>query len=148
MRALRLVPTDLGAASDLLRQAHAESKYRTRRYDEARATVVLQSFLGNPKLFARGLFEGDKLAGIMLGEVADSLWWSSELIATSMTLYVAPEHRGRGFVLIRAFLRWAKLSGASRANIGVTAGIRDTMAGHLMIRLGLQQAGIAYEKEF
>ena len=147
MQAQRLIPEDFDKVAALLRLAHLESKYCKRAIDEARAAAVVRAFLSSPALFARGIFDGDRLAGAMFAEVADTGWWAAERVATSMFLYVRPEYRGHGAVLLRAFLRWAKRAGAARVNVGVSAGIVDQRAGALMTRLGLHQAAVAFEKE-
>ena len=148
MTVARLTPSDFDEVCGILREAHAESKYRSRPYDDVRAHQVIRAFLHSPKVFARGLFKDGQLVGLMLGEVTDSCWWSRELVAASLLIYVLPQHRGTGWLLLRSFLRWAKQSGAARANVGVTAGIKDALAGYIMNRVGLEASGIAFEKEF
>lgn len=143
----RLTIDDLDQVATLLRAAHDETRYRTRPFNEARATKVLQAVLHSPALFARGIHHDEQLVGLMIGEIADSLWWSSERIATSLALYVLPEHRGRGAELVRAFLEWAKASGANHVTIGVTAGIDDERAGALLESFGLVRQAAAFEME-
>lgn len=146
---IRLIPADLEDVCDLLRAGHAESRYRGRPYDEARARAVLQVFLSNPGTFARGVRGDDgRIGGVMLGEISQPLWWSRERVANMAVLYVRPDVRGRaGVRLVRAFVRWASASKVRRIILGLTSGIDEARAGRLFERLGFAARGVAWEME-
>lgn len=146
---VRLCPADEDEVADLLKAGHTESRYRNRPYDEARARAVLRIFLANPATFARGALDADgRIVGVMLAELSQPLWWSSERVANMMVLYVRPENRGgAGLRLILSFKAWAKGSRADRAVIGLTSGIDSNRTSKLFQRLGFTQTGTAWEQE-
>lgn len=146
---VRLCPADENEVADLLRAGHTESRYRDRPYDEARALAVLRIFLANPSTFARGALDADgRIVGVMLAELSQPLWWSSERVANMVVLYVRPEARGgAGLRLLRSFKDWARGSRADRAVLGITSGIGIERTNRLFERLGFSQTGTAWEQE-
>lgn len=146
---VRLCPADEDEVADLLKAGHMESRYRNRPYDEARARAVLRVFLENPATFARGALDADgRIVGVMLAELSQPLWWSSERVANMAVLYVRPENRGgAGLRLLLSFKAWAKGSRADVVSIGASSGIDEDRTAQLFGRLGFVRGATFWELE-
>lgn len=78
-----------------------------------------------------------------------ALPWSDKKLAMDTLLYVKPEHRGTrvSFLLMQAWERWAKESGAVEVQISVASGIHEDKTIQFYERLGYKQIGTQYRKE-
>lgn len=146
---VRLCPSDENEVADLLKFGHRESRYCDRAYDEDRARAVLRIFLSNPGTFARGYLDDEgRILGVMLAELSQPLWWSSERVANMAVLYVHPYARGRaGASLLRSFKKWAKGSRADVVAIGASSGIDEGKTSRLFGALGFVQRASFWELE-
>ena len=91
--------------------------------------------------------DGDPAGFIWGGSYA--LPWSDKKLAMDTLLYVKPEHRGTkvSFLLMQAWEKWAKESGAVEVQISIASGIHEDKTCQFYQRLGYHHTGTQYRKE-
>lgn len=76
-------------------------------------------------------------------------WFNDDVIAFEQVFYVSPKYRNTqaSFLLIEAFIAWAKHMKASRIQCGTTTGINTRGCIRLYERLGFTQYGTVLDME-
>ena len=68
---------------------------------------------------------GGTIEGVFIG-VTHKLWYSKKKQAVDLFFYVTDKGRGWGTIMLRAYIRWARLNnGVAEIILGVTSGIGD-----------------------
>lgn len=119
---------------------HAESRYARMRYNSAKLEQMLRLVLERGFLMIAER-EGEVIGGF--AGVCEPHWFSDDLIATDLGLFVEPGKRGglAAYWLVDAFLTWANERGASIIDILVNTGVRTEQTTELLKRLGGRVAG-------
>lgn len=122
---------------------HAESRYAVLGYAPEKVDAMLRMAMERGKVLVA---ERDgKIIGVFAG-ICEEHWFSHDLIATDLALFVEPGQRG-GFAaaaLVDAFLAWAFGRGAVMTDILINTGVRTEATARLFDRLGGTQAGLIY----
>lgn len=135
---------DLGALVTLCKLAKAETPYAVLPVDEAAGRKVLLRAISAPTQFCEVLEVGGEVVGALIGYV-DGIWWSTKKQASDLVFYVQPAHRGRGGVLARRFINWARAQkGVALVGMSVSSGVNPKRVGKLLERLGLVYVGGMY----
>lgn len=89
--------------------------------------------------------EGDKITG-MIGGIMLDFWFSDDMYATDLVLYVDKEYRTKnyGYRLVKSFVKWAKDNDADEISTGISSGLDIDKAGRLFERLGFKYKGKMY----
>lgn len=93
-----------------------------------------------------GLFKNDNIVGLLLAAKVPSLY-NRHLMAQELVWYVDEAHRGKGVLLVKAYLAWAKKEGCT---IATMAHMSDSMPEKLKLfykKLGFSENEIHYAKE-
>lgn len=134
---------DLPRLLALGRAMHAESRYSVLSYSADKVLNMLMLVM------QRGLVLVAERDGQVIGGFAGIVephWFSTDLIATDLALFVEPNKRG-GFAaaaLVGGFLDWAEQRGAKMTDILINTGVRIEATAKLFDRLGGTQAGLIY----
>lgn len=85
--------------------------------------------------------EGKILGGFMGGLIEE--WQSDSLMAFDYCLFVRPEHRGSrvAYMLIKAFIEWAKEQGANYIQCGTATGIDTEKTINFYTKMGFSHTG-------
>lgn len=120
---------DLDPLLDLVRHAHAESRYARLPFGKVRlhryATQVLRDTEG--KQFRVFLAEQGETPVGMLAASAAPLLFSAEINVQAQLFYVVPQARGTRapFLLLEAVRAWAEEKGAAELSFHVTRGMDE-----------------------
>lgn len=134
---------DLPRLLALGRAMHAESRYSVLSYSADKVLDMLMLVM------QRGLVLVAERDGHVIGGFAGIVephWFSTDLIATDLALFVEPGKRG-GFAaaaLVGGFLDWAEQRGAKMTDILINTGVRIEATASLFERLGGRNAGLIY----
>lgn len=92
---------------------------------------------------------GNQIVGIMAGMVTEH-WMSEAKIATELTVYMLPEHRGARDALrmIKAFIAWAPTRGAITTNLGICSDLNVERTAAFYERIGLRPYGLVFEANY
>ena len=134
---------DFDPLCDLLRKAHEEkSNYSETPYNEDIAKHSIRTFMEHPGAVVL-LLERDGIQGVFAG-VINPEWWHMGKTAIQLFWYVVPEHRGSGWMLVRAFERWArKQPGVDRVMCGNSFS-DDDRVDKLFLKLGYEKFNTNY----
>lgn len=125
---------------------HAESRYARLSFSREKVAAILQAVIERGAVFVAER-DGEIIGGF--AGVVEPHWFSTDLIATDLALFVEPGKRG-GFAaahLVDAFLDWAAQRGAVMTDILINTGIRTEDTARLFDRLGGKAAGLIYTWE-
>ena len=146
---IRLVTScDEKAIIQLGNEMHCASRYAWIPFSPERfwKTVMQcgQSELGYAKVFEN---EKKEVIGGLMG-VLQPYYFSDAMSAHDLAVFVQAGMRGgiAANLLLRDFENWADDHQAIEVRLGVTAGIKDDLAGKLYKRLGYQEAGTLFVK--
>lgn len=91
--------------------------------------------------------KGEPIAGIVCLTTKD--WFNDDLIAFEQVFYVQPEYRTSraSYLLLDAFISWAKHMKANRIQCGTTTGINTKGCLRLYERFGFREYGIVLDME-
>lgn len=90
------------------------------------------------------------IVGFFWGKLGGQVW-NDDIVAQEVFFYVMEDYRnydtGKG--LIEAFMKWAKVCGASSLQVGAHSGIEgDAPASHLYKSLGFDMTGYNFNIQF
>lgn len=134
---------DLPRLLALSRAMHAESRYSVLSFSHDKVLDMLMLVM------QRGLVLVAERDGQIIGGfagVVEPHWFSDDLIATDLGLFVEPGKRG-GFAaaaLVGAFLEWAERRGAKMTDILINTGVRVEDTAKLFNRLDGEQVGLIF----
>lgn len=141
---------DVAELMPLCRAFHQESPvHRQLAFDEAKVTTLLTNSLEHPDWLGMVAVNDDgAIVGMML-LFCIAPYYSSELQAGELCLWVKPEHRGgrSAWLLATEAKRWAELKGARKLQMGVTTGINDDLAERFYRKMGLTRCGVLLQCE-
>lgn len=140
--------SDLPAIMDLLRQMHAESRFREWPINAKKLESLVRTLSSYPDGCCIVATVGDQVVGVILGYV-EEFFFSNERQAGELVMYVLPEHRG-SWAAIRmqqAFISWADQTDAVEIQVGVSANIENAAAERFYEGLGFSPLGRSFTKE-
>jgi GNAT superfamily N-acetyltransferase len=145
----RAVSADIPTLVSLGRAMVAESPTHSRfGYSEGKVTHALICMLAQPLTALVIVSEVDGVIdGLAICEIS-SHWFSDDLVAQEMVVYVAPEKRGslRAARLVAGLDSWAQAMGAKLLLAGCTTGVDVVRTIELYERLGFQCVAIGVER--
>lgn len=139
---------DVGQVIDLLEVMHEESWLSKYPLNKGRTTYIITALADDPAAFTMGYVEGDRIVGILVGEVIQHPFLDL-YTAEDHFLYIHPRWRGgtAAVRLINQFQIYAAAQGAHKVAIQVTAGINNERTGALLAKLGYSDVGQYMAKE-
>jgi GNAT superfamily N-acetyltransferase len=140
-------PTDVSEILGLARRFHAESYFRTIPLSERKIVDLLAaSAQWDARVFTRVSEGSAGLDGIAMGHLAP-YWFSEEVGAFDLCLFVVPERRGGTLAvrLWRVFRGWAEARGAVDLTHGVSSGINIENAHRFFTGMGMTHVGGLYK---
>ncbi|TYL43910.1 GNAT family N-acetyltransferase [Dickeya sp. ws52] len=136
---------DIPALVALGLQMHHESRYRVFSFDEEKCTALAEQLIDVPFGVVLVAEHGGVIVGWMGGGIAEQ-WFSHDRLAFEYGVFISKEHRGgsAGCRLVKAFIQWAKDTGATEIRMGITTGVNEDRTGALYQKLGFARAGQLY----
>jgi len=143
----RFEPKDIEPCIQLGHDMHAESDYSSLVFSDLECRIFAEESMKNPGVFLDVADMGNGNIIGMLGAMIDQPFFSAELIATDIFVYVRKPFRGgSAFIrLMRRYLAWSLTSGAKRVYAGTSAAIPGADA--VYEKLGLARVGSIYRVE-
>lgn len=144
------IPSDIPRMVDLGRVMHAESpRFNRMAFDGERAAATIARLIDMPEGFAWVYEDADgQVVGGLLGLVMPQ-WFSHELTACDIALFIEPAHRGSmaAVRLVNTYRAWAHDQGVEpgMVQIGILTGVEVEGTERLLQRLGWQRAGLVME---
>lgn len=138
---------DIAELLVLGRALHSESdRYRGIPFSDDRAGATLGMLQRNGWLFVAE--HHGELVGFLAMMVFPHMF-SDTLMASDVSLYVSPAHRGGmlGARLVRQFEHTAAAAGAREGILGISTGIHQDKTAALYERLGYERCSVALRKE-
>lgn len=120
--------------------------FRGMSFDADKLAALMRNVMGSPTGFAMCAVRDGLVIGGMLA-VATPHFFSPDLVACDLALFIAREHRG-GMAAVRlldAYRRWGAGIGAAKVQIGVMTGIAPELLESLCVRMGAKRAGVVME---
>jgi GNAT superfamily N-acetyltransferase len=136
---------DLPRLLELGQRMHAESERFSRlKFDPQRLRFTLMHAIDHHFCMVA------EREGVVIGGLAAMLtahWFSADLTACDIALFVDPEHRGGTSAarLLTAYKDWAKAKGSKLTLMGVMTGVDVDKTVRLCELLGWQRAGVVME---
>lgn len=143
-------PEDFSRLLDMAKAMHAESpELQELTFDESRAAHTIMAVFATHRADYNGwvmLTEG-QIVGALFAYCSDT-FYSRDLVAGDLVVYVSPEHRGNRAVvkMIRAYEAWARERGAKIIYLGVSTGTNTERSQRLFERLGYRAIGPILKK--
>jgi GNAT superfamily N-acetyltransferase len=134
---------DFAQVKDLAAKAVAESSFNNNTIDIPK---VLQ-YLNHKDVFVKTW--GTPIHGIFIGCI-NRPWFSNDIHATDLLLYVMPEYRGKAGKVVKSLLefeRWAKDKGCNQLRTYTTYEGSSDIADKLYNRLGYSRMGSCFRKD-
>lgn len=145
----RATSTDIPALVELGRAMHAESPTHGRLTFNASKVAQLLSVMLTKPLTALVLVSENENAidGAALAHI-EEYWFSEDLVAQEMAVYVKPEKRGtlRAARLVVGIDAWARAMGARMLQAGCTTGVAVNRTIELYEHLGFARVAIGVER--
>jgi GNAT superfamily N-acetyltransferase len=141
------VKEDVPELVELGRQMHAEaSRLNKLRYVPGKVFVQLSSMIGADHCFVRVVEEDGRLVGGLVAAV-EPHWFSTDLLAYDMALFMRPDKRGglAAAQLAKQYTEWAKERGAVVIQMGISTGVRLEATSALLERVGFKPAGFLFD---
>jgi len=138
---------DIPRMVELGQAMHAESpEFRGIRFDADKLARVIAATMANPAGFVQVIERDGEVVGGMVA-MATPHYFSPDMVACDLALFVSPEHRGgmAAARLLTSYRNWGKSLGAAKVQLGVMAGIEAWMVEALCERLGARRAGVVME---
>lgn len=124
---------------------HATTSYAKKEFCRIKTREFLAGLIEGEGVVFVAEYDGE-LAGGVAGAVTEN-WFNRELIGYEYAVFVAPSRR-HGLTaprLIKTFMEWARIQGATSVQMGVLTGVGVEGTGRLYESLGLAKAGAVYE---
>lgn len=145
-----LMDEDLEQLLDISEQMHQEAPhFKNKKFDRSKMSKILLATKTHPnKMFLTYSKNNGVIEGGILGRISEQ-YFSDELVAGDMAMFVKPEHRGSIlFVrLFKNFEKWSKDNKATSIVIGHTTGINMDKVQGMYTRLGYNTMGYVFNKE-
>lgn len=139
--------SDIPRMVELGRAMHGESPvFRRLAFDAQRLAGTIGRAIDSDSGFAFVSEHDGMVVGGFLAMVTPH-WFSSDLVACDLALFIDPEYRGgmAAVRLISAYVDWAKSRGAALIQIGVMTGVNVDKTEALLHRLGWHRSGLVME---
>jgi len=129
-------------------KAHMESQYKGMKFIPEKFRSFLCQFIGNVYLLCIVAVKDEEIIGAMAGQV-DETYFSNELTASDLFVYISPEHRGsRAFYLLCSeYIAWARQKQGRMIFLANTYGYESEKVGDIYQRIGFEQIGGIYRQE-
>lgn len=137
-------PTDIDAILELGARLLRESPVLPPHHP-LKARKALAFFISSARNCLYVAEKNGEVVGFIAGAI-DEFWWSTIKYASDVAFFVAPEHKGAGLPLVKAFMRWVdKFPRVRYVSMGISSGL-DSMdrTGLMYERLGFAKAGGIY----
>jgi len=127
---------------------HEETGYRKFALNREKAEAFVRRVMD----WEDGFVGVAEIEGLVVGVIVGAIqpfWFSDELEASELLLYVAPSSRG-GFVgkrVVELFETWSVARGCSRVVVGISSGDVGDRKGRFMERIGFESIGGLYAKD-
>lgn len=126
---------------------HKESSFASMDYDFQRIGYLVYELLASPDGFVR-VVKDDKgrVIGGMLGQAVQS-WFGKDKVAIDYAVYVNPQDRGNGRMVIRLvdeFIAWAKTRGVKQIRPGVSTGEAGQSLEGIYAHKGFKRCGASF----
>ncbi len=138
---------DLDVLMDIGEAMHKESpRFSRMTYSHAK---VLQTFIdlinADCGLIVVAEQDGEIIGGI--AAMATPHWFSHDLMASDLALFILPEHRGgmTAVRLIKHYIAWAGEKGAVITQMGISTGVHAEETAAMFSAVGLKQFGYLFE---
>lgn len=134
---------DMPRLIELAKTMHGESRLAVLSLNADKVLAVLMYAMQSGLLLVAER-DGQVIGGF--AGIVEPHWFSDDLFATDLGLFVEPGKRG-GFAaaaLVSAFLNWAEQRGAKMTDILINTGVRVEDTAKLFAHLGGTQAGLIY----
>lgn len=145
----RAISIDIPALVELGRAMHAESPTHSRlSFNPAKVAQLLASMISKPLTALVLVSEtNDVIEGAALAHIEEH-WFSNDLVAQEMAVYVVPEKRGtlRAARLVVGIDAWARAMGARMLQAGCTTGVAVNRTIELYEHLGFARVAIGVER--
>lgn len=139
--------TDLPALLDIGEAMATESpRFFRMRFNRTQLADNLKKLIAEDWGFVH-VCDGERgITGVMVAAITPH-WFSSDLIASDLALFVRPEARGTMTAarLIKAYTTWARERGATLLQAGVTTGVHTEETARLYEHMGYRRCGVILE---
>ena len=141
------IPADIPRMVELGRVMHGESPVFCRlAFDADKLAATISNVIASQSGFAYVSEHDGTVIGGMLAMVTPH-WFSHDLVACDMALFIDPEYRGgmSAVRLLSAYAQWAQGTGAVLVQMGLMTGVNVDKTETLMRRLGWHRSGVVME---
>jgi GNAT superfamily N-acetyltransferase len=144
MKIREMAHHDVDKVLELGQAMHEESYFSFLTFNREKLLKLWASIMDYPQMYCGLVAEtDDEIIGLFVGGVSPH-WFSDELFASDMALYVTPSHRGSsaGVRLLKAYDKWATESGAKVINLGISTNVNQDRTQKLYHKLGYKDTGL------
>jgi GNAT superfamily N-acetyltransferase len=130
----------------LLCDLHHESVFSSISIDQSKLDFLVDTFLKHPRHVWLLYDSGDgRIEGLIMGYINEH-FFSTELGAWDLAVFVRPERRGSmvAFRLFSEFRKWAATNGSKTPWLGTSARIKPARTRKFYTGLGMEEVGTLY----
>ena len=138
---------DLDLLLDLAVAMHAESpRYSKLEFSAEKMINLFVQLIEREQSFILVIERDNILIGLICAMISEH-FFSHDLVANDLLVYVLPEHRGGSLAktMLNMYVAWAKANGAKLIQAGISTGINLDRTAQLYESLGFQQCSIGFE---
>lgn len=141
------VKEDLPQLIELGRAMHAEaSRLNKLVYVPGRVYLTLSPMITDPNSFLRVVEKDGEIVGGLAAYVKPH-WFSTDLMAYDLALFVRPDQRGgmAAAKLVKQYMTWARSKNAVLTQFGISTGVNLASTGALLEHLGFRPSGLLFD---
>ncbi|MFA5401803.1 MAG: GNAT family N-acetyltransferase [Dehalococcoidia bacterium] len=127
---------------------HQESEYNIMSFSANKCIALCERIISEPQMLGMVTVKDNETTGVLVA-AAIPAYFSDEINASDLLVYVPPEYRGtRAFYLLcLSYIGWARTKGARLIFLRNTTGIEADKVGRLYERMGFSRVGGIYRME-
>ena len=127
---------------------HQESEYSVMSFSANKCIALCERTIAEPQMLGTVTAKDGVITGVLVA-AAIPAYFSDEITASDLLIYVLPEHRGsRAFyMLCLSYVGWARAKGARLIFLRNSTGIESEKVGNIYQRMGFEHVGGIYRME-
>ena len=127
---------------------HQESEYNVMSFSGNKCIALCERIIAEPQMLGTVTVKDSVITGVLVA-AAIPAYFSDEITASDLLVYVLPEYRGsRAFyMLCLSYVGWARTKGARLIFLRNSTGIESEKVGKIYQRMGFEHVGGIYRME-
>jgi len=138
---------DIPALMKLGMEMHEEGAFRISKFSAEKVNEVLSFCLVSDRFLCLVAEDNEEIIGLYIAVLTQD-WFSEDLVAKDMALYITPSYRTKGLaqLLVKEYLTWAEENKAISIGAGTNSGVNSEGVKRLYEGFGFNTVGYIFRK--